>query len=179
MSLKRFDYLTRRQIQTIHNLGGDRNANRILNDMSEYLQSFRHGMELVYYLSKTGRERVKCEVIRKKTPNIQHFLLRNQLWIYLKCPSSWKNEVKIKASDTTVICDAVFYQGDTPIFVEVDCSQSMAINKKKIEKYRKIRELTEQDFILAWVTELESRRSRLNALCAGLKTRVFTLNEIK
>jgi len=171
--------MTRRQLQAIHRLGGDRNANRILNDMSEYLQSFRYGMENVYYLSKAGRERVKCDVIRKKTPNIQHYLLRNQLWIHLKCPSSWKNEVKIKANDISVVCDAIFMQQNTPVFIEVDISQPMSQNKAKIEKYLKIKDITGQDFILTWVTELESRRSRLNALCAGLKTRVFTLNEIR
>ncbi|MGG1691828.1 replication-relaxation family protein [Heyndrickxia ginsengihumi] len=179
LSLKKQGYLTRRQIQTIHNLKGDRNANRILNDMSEYLQSFRHEMEKVYYLSRKGRERVKCDVVRKKTPNIQHFLLRNQLWVYLRCPSSWKNEIKIKVDNVSIVCDAMFYKGKIPVFVEVDVSQPMVKNRGKIEKYRKIRDLTGQEFILIWITELESRRTKLNALMSGLKGRVYTLSEIK
>lgn len=171
--------MTRRQLQTIHNLKGDRNANRVLNDMGEHLHSFRHGLENVYYLSKTGRERIKCDVIRKKTPQIQHYLLRNQLWIHLKYPSTWRNEVRIKAKDISIVSDAIFKNGKANVFVEVDISQAMAVNKKKIDKYRKIRDLTGQDFLLVWVTELESRRSKLMELMGDLTGRVFTLNEIK
>lgn len=171
--------MTRKQIQVLHNLGGDRNANRVLNDMREYLHSFRHGMENVYYLSKEGRERVNSKVVRKKTSQIEHFLLRNQLWIYLKCPTTWKNEVKVKIGDHSIICDAMFYQGKTPVFIEVDVSQQMVKNKTKIDKYRQIKESIKQDFILVWITELESRRAKLNELMKGLKYRVYTLNEIK
>ncbi|MFJ5624773.1 replication-relaxation family protein [Peribacillus loiseleuriae] len=100
LSLKKFDYLTRSQIQIIHDLKGDRNANRVLNDMAEYLGTFRHEGNIVYYLNKNGRERIQHDVIRKKTPNIQHFLVRNQLWMHLKRPHSWQNEAKIKVGDT-------------------------------------------------------------------------------
>ncbi|MGE8082093.1 hypothetical protein [Peribacillus loiseleuriae] len=74
----------------------DRNANRVLNDMAEYLGTFRHEGNIVYYLNKNGRERIQHDVIRKKTPNIQHFLVRNQLWMHLKRLHSWQNEAKIK-----------------------------------------------------------------------------------
>jgi len=171
--------MTRSQLQKVHNLKGDRNANRILNDMNEYLCSFRHEIEKVYYLSKEGRDRIKCDVIRKKTPNIQHFLLRNQLWIHLKCPSTWENEIKISVGDISIVCDAKYLDGNIPVFIEIDVSQPISVNKKKIEKYKKIQELTQQPFRLVWLTELESRRPKLNALCSGLKSRVFTLNEIK
>ncbi len=171
--------MTRLQLQTIHNLKGDRNANRILNDMSEYLHSFRHGLENVYYLSKTGRERIKSDVIRKKTPNVQHFLLRNQLWMHLKYPSTWQNEVRIKIGDISIVCDAIFKNNNAHVFVEVDVSQPMIENKRKIDKYKKIKEITNQDFILIYVTELESRRMKLTELMKGLKGKVYTLNEIK
>lgn len=179
LSLKKFDYMTRRQLQTVHKLGGDRNANRVLNDMKEYLQSFRHGLENVYYLSKDGRERVKSNVIRRKTPNVQHYLLRNQLWIHLDCPHTWRNEVRIKAGDLTIVCDAMFYKDKIPVFVEVDVSQPMVKNRNKIEKYRKIKEVTDQNFYLYWVTELDSRKAKLSELMKGLNGKVFTLNEIK
>lgn len=166
-------------MQTVHNLKGDRNANRILNDMSEYLHSFRHGLENVYYLSKEGRERIKSNVIRKKTPNVQHYLLRNQLWIYLKYPSTWKNEVRIKAKDISIVADAMFKRGKSNVFVEVDISQPMINNRKKIDKYRQIRDLTGHNFLLVWVTELESRRAKLQEMMGDLKGKVFTLNDIK
>lgn len=171
--------MTRSQLQVIHNLKGDRNANRILNDMSQYLCSFRHGLEKVYYLSKEGRDRIKCDVIRKKTPQIQHYLIRNQLWIYLKCPSSWQNEIKINTGDVSIICDAKYELNGVPVFVEVDISQPMNVNQRKIQKYKQVKSLTNQQFYLAWVTEIESRRAKLNELCEGLSGRVFTFNEIK
>lgn len=171
--------MTRNQIQTIHGLKGDRNANRFLKDMEEYLGSFRHGLEKVYYLNKDGRERVKSEVIRKKTPQIQHFLLRNQLWIYLKRPTTWENEVRITVNDVSIVCDAKFeIKGNIPVFVEVDVSQPMAKNQRKIEKYKRFQELTGQTFHLIWVTELESRRVRLTELSKDIPGRVFTLKDI-
>lgn len=44
------DYLTRSQIQFINDLGGrDRNAQKNLKDMSDYISHFRDG-ENIYYL---------------------------------------------------------------------------------------------------------------------------------
>lgn len=172
--------MTRSQIQTIHNLKGDRNANRFLNDMEEYLASFRHGLEKVYYLNKAGRDRVNCDVIRKKTPQIQHFLIRNQLWIHLKRPHTWENEIKITAGDTSIVCDSKFTaKGNIPVFVEVDVSQPMAQNQRKIEKYKRFKELVGEPFHLVWITELESRRPKLTELSSGLSGHVYTLKEIQ
>ncbi|MFC4409426.1 replication-relaxation family protein [Chungangia koreensis] len=179
LSLKKLDYLTRSQIQQLHDLKSVRNANRILKDMSQYLSSFTVGVEHVYYLNKEGRERVRSDVERRKTANIKHFILRNQLYIYLKCPETWKNEVKMKAGETYIVCDAKFMMNNIPAIVEVDCSQTMAKNEEKIEKYRKIKELTGQPFNLIWITELESRRESLRELMEGLTGRVYTLNDIR
>ncbi|PEJ62788.1 hypothetical protein CN680_30005, partial [Bacillus pseudomycoides] len=55
-SLKRLGFLTRKQIQVLHNLGGDRNASRVMKELSEYVSRFRDS-ENVYYLNKEGRER--------------------------------------------------------------------------------------------------------------------------
>ncbi|MBS4172148.1 replication-relaxation family protein [Bacillus sp. FJAT-49736] len=174
------DYLTRAQIQAIHNLKGDRNANRILADMSEYLGSFRHEIQKVYHLNKAGRERVKCEVERTKTQNIQHYLIRNQLWIYLRKPHSWKNEMKIKVKEVCVVADAMFYvTKEVMAFVEVDVSQSMKVNRVKMDKYRKIKEMTGNEFHVVWITEIESRRLKLKELMQGMPGRVYTFNEIK
>lgn len=178
LSLKRFDYLTRSQIQRIHNLKGDRNANRVLKSMEEYLGSFRHGLENVYCLNKAGRDRVQCETIRKKTPNIEHFLLRNQLWIALRYPHTWENEVKLKVGDVSVVSDAKFIKNGVPVFVEVDISQPMIKNRAKIEKYKKIKEMTNDPFHVVYVTQLEGRRAKLNEMLVGLSGKVYTMKEI-
>ena len=90
LSLNELDYLTRSQIQELHDLKGVRNANRILQGMSEYLGTFRHEKEKVYYLSQKGRDQIASFNIRKKTQNIEHFLLRNQLYIHLEKPKGWR-----------------------------------------------------------------------------------------
>jgi Replication-relaxation len=180
LSLKKLDYLNRYQLQVMHNLKSPRNANRIINGLSEYISSFRFGLEKIYYLNKAGRERVQCTKIRKKTPNVQHYLLRNQFYIFKKYPATWENEIKLMADKYSLICDAEyreFYNGKR-CFVEIDISQPMAVNKAKIDKYRKIKELTGADFNLIWVTELESRRHKLMRMCEGLPGKVYTLNDI-
>ncbi|WP_176140669.1 replication-relaxation family protein [Halobacillus salinus] len=178
-SLKKCDYLTRSQIQSIHKLKGDRNANRFLQSMDEYLSSFRSGLEKVYYLNKRGRERINCSVIRKKTPQVHHYLLRNQLWIHLKRPSSWETEVKINIGEESIQPDAMFYHKDTAVFVEVDVSQSMAVNQRKIEKYRRMQEISSEPFYLLFVTEMDSRKKRIEKLMSGSSGQVYTASEIK
>lgn len=156
-----------------------RNANRILRGLSDYLGCFYHGKEKVYHLNKKGRERIGCEIVRKKTPNIQHFLVRNQFYIYMRRPSGWENEIKIKAGNLSMICDAEFrLRGGKRCFVEVDISQPLIKNRAKIDRYKKLKEMTNDAFDLIWVTELESRRHKLSQLCEGLAGRVFTLNDI-
>jgi hypothetical protein len=181
LSLKKFDYFTREQLQKIHNLKGDRNANRVLSGLSKYLGSFRHGMENVYYLNKAGREHVGCKVVRKKTPNIQHFLMRNQLWICMGMPHSWENEIKVTVKDINIICDAKFLLQKTDILVEIDITQSMAKNRGKIDKYKRIKELTGNDFHLIWVTETESRRAALTNLMAAAKLtgKVYSIKDLR
>ncbi|MER2057222.1 MAG: replication-relaxation family protein [Niallia sp.] len=179
LSLKKMDYLTQKQIQRIHGLGGERNANRILWESRDFLSNFRNGLEKVYYLNKLGRMRVDCEIVRSKTMNIEHFLLRNQLWIHLKMPHTWTNEVKIIVGDTSIVCDAKYLASDkTPVFVEVDVAQPMVKNIKKIHKYKRFKELTNQKFHVLWVTQLESRRSKLKEMSNGLSSAVYTANDI-
>lgn len=157
---------------------GDRNANRILNSMSEYICSFRNGLEKVYYLNKNGREFVDHDVIRKKTANAEHFITRNQLWIYLRRPKDWENEVEVKAGGVRLISDARTSQKGVPIFIEVDISQPMQVNKSKIEKYKEIQKLSKDPFHVVWVTKFPSRKKKLMELSIGLSGHVYTVGEI-
>lgn len=122
---------------------------------------------------------MQATVIRKKTPNIQHFLLRNQFFIHMKRPTTWENEIKVKVGDMALVCDAKFDYKGVPCFVEVDVSQPMAKNALKIDKYKKLKQMTGDPFNIIWVTELETRRHKLTQLCEGLVGRVYTFNEIK
>ena len=146
--------------------------------MSDYLSSFRNGLEKVYYLNKNGREYVNHPVIRKKTPNVEHFITRNQLWIHLKRPRDWKNEVKVNAGDAYIICDAKTSQNNIPVFIEVDISQPMQVNKAKIQKYKKLKELSKDPFYVVWVTKFPGRKKRLAELSAGLNGHIYMTGEI-
>ncbi|MEN2468221.1 replication-relaxation family protein, partial [Ornithinibacillus sp. JPR2-1] len=100
LSLKKLDYLTAKQLNKIHDLKSDRNARRILQQMSSYLSSFYDGQK-IYYLSKEGREKINCNIIRTKITTAKHYLMRNDLYIHLKQPANWRNEVKMISGEGT------------------------------------------------------------------------------
>lgn len=175
------------QIQAIHNLKSRRNTSRVLQQMEDYLNVFRDG-ENIYYLNAKGRELVNCDKIRKRTVNVQHYIMRNYIYISLSSPDSWKNEMRIKnkgkTKKDTLICvaDALFKQGDQYSIVEVDNTQTMKKNQLKIEKYRILIERGAFGMIapkFIWITTTEYRRKELLNLCEGLNTQVFTLSDFK
>lgn len=186
LSLKKLDYLSRSQIQKLHQLGGERNARRVLNNMSEYLSSFRD-VENIYYLNKAGRERVGSHVARHKTNQVGHYLMRNDMYIHYR-PTEWKNEMKVTVQGegmVSIITDAYFEYKQRLHFLEVDHLQHMQKNYEKVEKYRKIKDTgVYQDRYkyfprLVWVTLTENRKEQLVKWCEGLDTKVFTWDEIK
>lgn len=181
--LKKFDYLTRDQLNQYFKFGTKSNTNRILNRLSDYLHSFRDGYQTIYYLSALGREYVECDKVRKKTNQVQHVILRNQVWLHYKCPKDWKNEVKISDGKTTVIADAVFKLNGFIHFLEVDRLQSMKENRKKIERYKALMDSLQRQFFyyptVVWVTTTEHRRKQLEKACDGLKTIILTIDDIK
>jgi hypothetical protein len=181
--LKKLDYLTRGQIQRIHNLKSDRNAQRVLKQMEEYLCVMRNG-ENIYYLNAKGRALVNCDKVRKSTGNVQHYIMRNYLYIACGCPATWRNEIRITNEGATkkdrVICvpDALFNHGDFHTVVEVDNTQTMKKNQAKIERYRILKQRLAFGMIapkFVWITTTEHRRNELLKLSEGLQTQVFTL----
>ena len=180
--LKKFDFFTRDQLSFYFKLGTVRNANYVLRSLSDYLKIIREGYQSIYYLSREGREYVDCEKIRKKGGHVQHFIMRNQYWLFYGCPSDWKNEVKISNEKTSVIADAVFTLNGFYHFLEVDNLQSMKENRAKINRYKDLLESLLKQFgyypTLVWVTTTEHRRKQLEKACEGLKVKVYTLDDI-
>jgi hypothetical protein len=173
--LKKLGFLSRSQIQRLHRLGGVRNANRVLKELSEYVSTFRQD-ENIYYLNKEGRERVDCERVLKKSNQVEHYLMRNQLFIASGCPASWKNEVKLTVkSEVSIVADAVYTMAGFFNIIEIDCEQKMTVNRTKIAKYRRLIELGvfEKQPKFIWVTKTEYRKKQLLALCEGLKVTVY------
>jgi hypothetical protein len=181
LSLKKLSYLSRSQIQILHDLGSARNASRILQHMNNYVSSFRDG-ENIYYLNKDGRERVNSKKVLKKTTQARHYIMRNSIYIAYGSPSSWKNEVRLgikEVKNSTVVCDAIFKQDNRYHIVEVDHTQKMIKNRSKIERYKKLIKLTYFDIapFFIWITTTEYRRKELLNLCDGLDVHIFTIND--
>jgi len=185
-SLKKLDYLSRSQIQRLHGLGGDRNARRVLQNMNALISSFRGETgESVFYLSKAGRERIGSDITRQKMNQVNHYLMRADVYIHLR-PEDWKNEVKISVGDIVRITpDAYFSYQLRRHFLEVDHLQSMSKNKDKIERYKKLQSTGSfQERLryfprLIWVTMTETRKKQLMELCNGLDTIVYTWADIR
>lgn len=181
--LKKFDFLTRDQLNSYFNLGTVRNANYVLRNLSDYLKVIRDGYQSIYYLSKEGREYVDCEKIRKKGGHVQHVVMRNEIWLHFKCPTDWRNEVKISDEKTSVVADAVFTRNGFYHFLEVDNSQSMKENRAKIKRYKDLLVSLVKQFgyfpTLVWLTTTEHRRKQLESACNGLNFKVFTINDIQ
>ena len=146
--------------------------------MDRYLSSFHDGQK-IYYLNKEGRERVNCDIVRKKTFNVNHYLMRNDVYIAYGCPKSWKNEQRIfyqKGKHRIVaVCDAKFEMNDSTYIVEVDNTQTMKKNETKIEKYRRLveRNVLGRNPKFIWVTTTNYRRNLLTELCEGLNVEVY------
>ncbi len=181
--MKRHDFLTRSQLQAIHNLKSDRNAQRVLKEI-EGVSVTRHG-ENVYFLNAKGRELTNCEKVRKHTSNVEHYIMRNQLFIEYGQPASWETEIRIrngsnKANEIIVVADAIFERNKRQYIVEVDNQQKMIVNKKKINKYRQLVERKAfgiKSPIFLWVTTTEYRRKQLSKLCEGLEVYIYTLDD--
>lgn len=177
--MKRCDYLSRSQLQAIHNLGSPRNTSRVLKDMSRYVTYFRDG-EAIYYLTKEGRELVNAKKVRKKTLQARHFIMRNSLYIAYGCPETWKNEVKLELPNRVkAICDALFSHEGCYYIIEVDHTQTMLANKTKMSKYRKLIDLGvfDREPAFIWITTTEYRSRKLEELCEGLDVKVFTISD--
>jgi hypothetical protein len=180
LSLKKCDYLTREQLQKLHNLGKARNAQRVLSSMSEYVSSFTNEIKKVYYLNKEGRERVQATKVRKKTAMINHYLMRNDYYIAAGRPSTWKNEVKVSIPGTkvSIIADSIFTMNKRDHFVEIDYKQAMSKNSSKVKRYRQLYDFN-PSFKLVWITTTPYRKKRIQSLCEGLPVVVYVWDDIK
>ncbi|MCM3239026.1 replication-relaxation family protein [Heyndrickxia oleronia] len=176
--LKKCDYLTREQIQRMVNLGKTRNAQRVLKDLSNYISSFTDDKKNVYYLNSNGRERVQAEKVRKKTAMVTHYLMRNDLYITVGRPVSWRNEVEISINNVSLIADAAYISDKLHHFIEVDNKQSMSNNIQKIKKYKKLSTYHPQ-FVLIWVTTTPYRKKKLESLSQGLKFKIYLWEDLK
>ena len=185
MSLDRFVFLSRSHLQRLHRLGGDRNAQKVLKSMEEYLYSFREvGYGAVYYLNRFGRQMIGSQKVVKRTVQARHTLMRNDFFFFVGCPGNWRNEIKVTDGQTTLVSDALFKKDGRYNFVEVDNTQSMTENGAKIRRYREMfdRGLFQKEYgyfpTLHIVTVSRSRTRRFVEMCKGMPAKVYYHQDI-
>lgn len=182
-SLDSHGFMTTSQLQRLHGLSGRRNTSRILNDMNDLLSSFQLD-EKVYYLSAKGRKEIGSTNVRRRTLHTQHTLLRNEVYLRYR-PEYWRLEFPIKWNDKSIVPDAIFKRDGQFVFLEVDHTQSMAQNEKKIAMYRELREsnVFQSKYghfpTILFVTMSDYRQKQLRALLDGMKAEILTFNDMK
>lgn len=187
LHLQKFKFMTRDQLRKVFELGTVRNANRVLGEISEYLHRVQNGHQSVYYLSREGRQYVGCEEVVKKSGQVQHCVMRVDMWLLMKRPKDWENEVlgTDKLGKVKVVSDASYSIGGIVHLLEVDHLQHMRENREKIKKYAELipkYALQKGHFpMLVWVTTTELRKRQLEEACktAGLVCRVYLYRDIK
>ncbi|MGG3234659.1 replication-relaxation family protein [Priestia flexa] len=182
------EFLSRSQIQSLLGVPNTRNINRILQNMSTYLNAKRLNQN-VYYLNKKGREYIGTDKRPPALKQLEHKLMRNDLYLYYNVPSSWQTEHEIEwyegKKKHKLISDAFFKQDQTYFFIEVDYKQKMTVNCSKIELYSKLFPLLEVehrvDCVLIFYTLTEARRQRLMKECEKKKVTcgVFTKEDME
>ena len=174
-TLEKLTYSTREQLQAIENLGGDRNARRILHELEKrkLINSVRYEKK-IYYLSNKGSERIGKGGVNLKKSWIQHTLMRNDLFIKLGQPEGWKKEVPIYNGDEVyLIPDAMFKKNGVYHFVEIDNTQTMKTNIEKIKKYKQLK--FKHEPVLIWYSLSDIRKEKLRLACekAGIKFEIY------
>ncbi|PFK27310.1 replication-relaxation family protein [Bacillus cereus] len=188
-SIRKLKFATRRHLMAIHDLGGIRNANRILKDLSSFVNSTVYKKEYVYYLNKKGR--TLFDDTEKIVPTIRlaHSLMRNEAWLHLFCPDDWQVEtpIRYKVDDKkkTIIPDVKFRDEEGILnAVEIDRTQTMNINSEKMNRYGEFTTYYKEKYngkvpIVHFFTLTEYRQKTLEqfAIKHGVYVKVYVVPE--
>jgi hypothetical protein len=157
--------------------------------MKEFLQIKTHEGKNVYYLSAKGKELVGAENEAKWSLQVDHHLLRNDMYLHYYCPKDWRIEEPIQfiqgLTQHVLIPDATFTLQGKFYFLEVDKTQSMSKNKEKIETYSKLTPLIERKYnhvpTLIFYTVTPLRKEKLNEYCKENKVNclIYTKEDIR
>src|SRR5699024_7321200 len=179
--LDKVGYVTRKQMQVIESLGGDRNAHRILHEMEKdkLISSVRREQK-IYFLTGSGKNLIGSTKELKQS-HIDHTLMKNDMYIKLGMPGNWQAEVPIKFNDQEkyLIPDAMFNVENKLSFIEIDNLQAMQTNDEKIMKYGKLFKAMFRQYkehhTLIWYTLSEERKKKLEEACNkhGIKFRIY------
>ena len=161
----------------------------------ELIQSFRLEAK-VYYLTKKGRDWIGSEKEVTKTLQVKHYLMRNDMYIFLGYPENFKVEFEYRFKGTInndeilikkemmLRSDGYYIKGNTPHFLEVDNTQSMKENRKKIELYKHLTTYLSSvnvTPIIVFYTSSDVRQKKLQDYCKelGVKAEIYTRKDIR
>lgn len=202
MTIDKMRATTIKQLMRVHDLGGYRNAAKIVKQLKPYIHEHREN-EKIIYLNKHGRELIGSSHEVKHSPYIQHILLTNEVYIYFKCPFDWRTECPFEReeklpkgftltlgntalkSKKRVIADAVFTRNGYVYLVEIDNIRKMQDNQKKIETYTDLWSSIKMEFgqqpILYFFTNTINRKKKFEDWLANKRIRyeVRTFDEIR
>lgn len=187
MSLDKLVYATRKQLQIINNLGGERNAQRVLQRMEKdkMISSIRLEQK-VYFLSNRGKERIGSNQGELNKKLITHTLMRNDLYIKLGMPEPWYKEKPINVNENPfLIPDATFKRRGEFHFVEIDNQQTMKTNVEKLKKYKELSKVIIEQYnhapTLIWYTISKVRKEKIKRLSKelDLSCEVYLHDEIR
>lgn len=181
LRLSDLTYSTSDQLRIINNLGSNRNARKTLYEMEQerYIKSVLYKKK-IYYVSNKGSDFIGKGNTRLNRSEIDHVLMRNDLYIKLNMPKSWKKEAPIIINgDVVLISDARYKSQGRHHFVEVDNKQSMRANYDKIKKYKEVFKMIFRQYkyhpTLIWYTLSETRKDKLEQSCrkTGIKYKIY------
>lgn len=191
LSLDKHDYMSRGQIQQLHNLKSDRNACKVLSQMRCYVNSFRD-VQNIFYLNKKGAQLIDAKgEARQKITNVKHYLMRTDAFIHFGKPEKWAKEAPFRINSLSCVPDVTFSQlvlGNHRVcLLEIDNTQKMVVNRQKMQTYAKMKEtnifqLTHGYFpAIYWVTCTEYRKKQLTEIAQsiGLKSIVLSWDDIR
>jgi hypothetical protein len=127
----------------------------------------------VYFLNQKGRELIGSLRERKYSLEVEHYLLRNDMYIHFGCPEDFKieQEIVFKSGLTQRMIrpDAVFTLKGVYHLLEVDRTQNMTENKKKINLYAELSPLISLQYrhlpSLIFYTLTPTRKKSISARC--------------
>ena len=189
---------TIKHLRGIHDLKSYRNACKVLRQLEPYTFVTYWNKQKVFYLNKLGRDMIGSNKEVKRNQNLEHTLLRNDVYIYLNKPITWQTEAEISYSvpqqhkqlgiivkgvssvtKTRVIADAKYTRNGYTHLVEIDNSRHMPDNLKKIKAYAECFKHLDTPRLEIFTTSLTRKRKFETWLKEyTLRGEVFTYEEI-
>jgi hypothetical protein len=158
------------------------------------ITSFRQH-EKIYYLAKKGRDVIGVDKEVVKNSQVDHYLMRGDIYIYVGCPKDFKVEFEyhfkgainqngiVMKKDMFVRSDGYFLKNNVPCFVEVDNTQSMKENRIKLERYKQLTHYLGSHVtpVIVFYTLSETRQQKLKQYAKelGVKCHVYTKRDIR